>query len=219
MKPFNRGVKLAGETQSIGGNVIKVIEYDVNNDVLKASGTTVPTATSKGFAKGCIFIDTDVATGTSGRYENIGTNLSCNFVNAVTTTMIADGAVTAAKVVASQAVTGTDDGLTTGLITAPTSLKTFVTVTSAGATKAVTLPAASAANIGCEIYLTVAANGYELLTPASGNNTINQVDSDGTNQLDVAANTTLRCTQISATGWLAEQIAATAITVVAPDND
>jgi hypothetical protein len=218
-KTYNRGIKLAGEMQNIGGNVIKVIEYDVDGKVLLASGTTVPTATSAGFAKGCIFLDTDVATGTSGRYENIGTTASCSFVNAVQTTMIADGGITAAKVVASQSVTGTDDGLTTGLITTPTSLKTFVAVTSAGATKAVTLPAASTANIGCEIYLTVTTNGYELLTPASGNNTINQVDSDGTNQLDVAANTTLRCTQISATGWLAEQIAATAITVVAPDND
>lgn len=135
------------------------------------------------------------------------------------TAELANSSISAVKAVATQAVTGTDDGLTTGLITAPTTLKTFVTVTSAGATNAVTLPAASAANLGCEIYLTVGANGYELLTPASGNNTINQVDSDGTNQLDVAANTTLRCTQITATGWLAEQIAATAITVVAPDND
>lgn len=135
------------------------------------------------------------------------------------TAELADGAVTAVKLVGAQAVTGTDDGLTTGLISAPTAFRTFVTVTSAGAAKAVTLPAAATGTIGQEIFLTVAANGYELLTPASGNNTINQVDSDGTNQLDVAANTTLRCTQISATGWLAEQIAATGITVVAPDND
>jgi hypothetical protein len=220
MKVYNRGVKLAGEVQNIGGNVIKVLEYDVNGDVLLASGTTVPTATSKGFAKGCVFIDTDVATGTSGRYDNIGTNLSCSFVNAATSAMIADAAVTYAKLsVGSQAVTGTDDGLTTGLITAPTSFKTFVAVTSAGATKAVTLPSATAANIGVEIYLTVAANGYELLTPASSNQTINMADSDGTGQVDVAANSVLRCTQVSATGWLAEQIITNGISVVAPDND
>lgn len=136
------------------------------------------------------------------------------------TAELADSGVTAAKVRdTAQSVTATADGLTTGLITAPASLIKFVAVTSASATNAVTLPAASAALIGSVVYLTVGANGYELLTPASGNNTINQVDSDGTNQLDVAANTTVRCTCVSATGWIAETIAATTIAITAPDND
>lgn len=138
----------------------------------------------------------------------------------VGTAEIADGAITAAKLRdTAQAVTATADGLTTGLITSPSSYVTFVAVTSSAATNAVTLPAASAALIGTVIYLTVGSNGYELLTPASGNNTINQVDSDGTNQLDVAASTTVRCTCVSATGWIAETIAATSIAVTAPDND
>ena len=81
------------------------------------------------------------------------------------------------------------------------------------------MPAITSAGIGQSIDIFVGANGYELLTPASSNNTINTVDSDGTNQLDVAANTLLRCVQVSATGWIAYQIAATTITVVAPDND
>lgn len=133
---------------------------------------------------------------------------------------LTDSSVSAAKVRdTAQSVTATADGLTTGLITAPASLIKFVAVTSAAATNAVTLPEASAALIGSVIYLTVGANGYELLTPASSNNTINQVDSDGTNQLDVAANTTVRCTCVSATGWIAETIAATTIAVTAPDND
>lgn len=136
------------------------------------------------------------------------------------TTELADASITAAKARGTaQSVTATADGLTTGLITSPTALMTFVAVTSAAATNAVTLPAASSALIGSVIYLTVGANGYELLTPASGNNTINQVDSDGTNQLDVAANTTVRCTCVSATGWIAETIAATSIAITAPDND
>lgn len=139
--------------------------------------------------------------------------------SAVTTAKIADGAITPAKVRGTEARTATADGLTTGAITAPTSLITFVAVTSAGATNAITLPAISAGTIGQVIYLTVGANGYELLTPATSGNTINQVDSDGTNQLDVAADTTVRCTQISATAWLAETIAAATIAVTAPDND
>lgn len=139
---------------------------------------------------------------------------------AVGTTELADSAVTAAKARGTaQAVTATADGLTTGLITAPDGLVTFVAVTSAAATNAVTLPAAGASLIGAVLYLTVGANGYELLTPATGGNTINQVDSDGTNQLDVAANTTVRATCVSATGWIAETIAATTIAVTAPDND
>lgn len=134
----------------------------------------------------------------------------------VTTAKIADSAVTYAKRSSAVAVTGTDDGLTTGLITAGS---TFVTVTSAGATKAVTLPAAAAGTVGQTIDIYVGANGYELLTPATGGDTINTVDSDGTNQLDVAASTLLRCVQVTATGWMAYQVAATTITVVAPDND
>lgn len=121
--------------------------------------------------------------------------------------------------VESTTATATADGLTTGSITSLTGLKKFVAVTSSSATNAITLPGISVSTIGQEIFLTVGANGYELLTPSGTNATINQVDSDGTNQLDVAANTTVRCTQISGTAWLAEQIAATAITVVAPDND
>lgn len=135
------------------------------------------------------------------------------------TAEIANGAITPAKIVDSQSVTSTADGTGTGAISAPTAFRKFVTVTSASATNQVSLPSATSATIGQEVFLTVASNGYELITPASSNATINQVDGDGTNQLDVAANTTLRCTQISASAWLAEQIAATAITVVAPDND
>jgi len=132
------------------------------------------------------------------------------------TTELADGAVTYAKRSSVAAVTATDDGLTTGLVPAGT---TFATITSEGATKAVTLPAISAATIGQTLDLYVGANGYELLTPASSNNTISTVDSDGSNQLDVAANSLLRLVQVSATGWYAYQVTATTITVVAPDND
>lgn len=181
------------------------------------AGMTLPT-TADIYAAGCLCIN--IADGTT--YKNNGTSASPSWQNVdeIGTTEIADGAVTAAKIRdTAEARTATADGLTTGLITSPTSAIKFVAVTSAAATNAITLPAASAALIGSIIYLTVGANGYELLTPASGNNTINQVDSDGTNQLDVAANTTVRCTCVSATGWIAETIAATTIAITAPDND
>lgn len=129
------------------------------------------------------------------------------------------GSVNVAALCETASATATADGLTTGTITALSGLKKFVTVTSANATDAITLPGANAGTIGQEIFLTVGANGYELLTTAGSNQTINQVDADGTNQLDVAANTTVRCTCISATAWLAETIAATSIAITAPDND
>lgn len=111
------------------------------------------------------------------------------------------------------AVTTTADGLTTGLIAAGV---TAVIITSGAATNAATLPgiAANGLPIGYTIRLRVGANGLELLTPASSNETINGVDSDGTNQLDVAANSMLTAVVESATGWMVGQASA-----VAPDND
>lgn len=195
---------------------------------VRVTGVGAPPTTASVFAPGCQYTDI----GAYDMYINEGTTASPSWnsiadigagdigTGAVTTAKIADGAVTAAKMRdTAEARTATADGLTTGLITSPTSAIKFVAVTSGSATDAITLPAASAALIGTVIYLTVGANGYELLTPASGNNTINQVDSDGTNQLDVAANTTVRCTCVSATGWIAETIAATTIAITAPDND
>lgn len=207
--------------ESITGTSLLGVRKDTNGLWLiieaPTAGMTLDTTAGR-YAPGCLAIN--VASGI--HYKNNGTTASPSWqdVDSIGTSEIADSAVTAAKIRdTAEAVTGTDDGLTTGLITSPTSAIKFVAVTSAGATKAVTLPAASAALIGSIIYLTVGANGYELLTPASGNNTINQVDSDGTNQLDVAANTTVRCTCVSATGWIAETIAATSIAITAPDND
>lgn len=182
-----------------------------------SSGASIATTAST-FAPGCRVLD--LASGVM--YYNAGTSASpsWNSEDSISTSEITDGAVTAAKIRdTAQSVTSTADGLTTGLITSPASAILFVAVTSASATNAITLPAASSALIGTIIYLTVGANGYELITPASSNNTINQVDSDGTNQLDVAANTTVRATCVSATGWICETIAASTIAITAPDND
>jgi len=116
-------------------------------------------------------------------------------------------------------VTAAANGVYTGAVAQDVTLLKIVTVTSSAATNYVTLPKAKAGLEGRVIMLTVVANGYELVTPSASGDTINQVDGDGTNQIDVAANTTVRCTQISATGWLAETIAATTIAVTAPDDD
>jgi hypothetical protein len=146
---------------------------------------------------------------------NILTNIQAP-AGSIGTAEIADGAVTYAKRAVIGAATATADGLTTGLILPG---ETFVTVTSDSATKFITLPAIDDSTIGQTIDLYVGATGYELVTPATSNNTINTVDSDQTNQLDVAANSLVHLIQVSATGWFAYNHAATTITVVAPDND
>lgn len=177
------------------------------------SSGNLDTTASK-FAVGCILTDT-----TNGKsYSNVGTvaSPSWNSVSEITTPEIADGAVTYVKRAVIGAATATADGLTTGLILPG---ETFVTVTSDSATKFITLPAIDASTIGQTIDLYVGATGYELVTPASSNNTINTVDADQTNQLDVAANSLVHLIQVSATGWFAYNHAATTITVVAPDND
>lgn len=112
------------------------------------------------------------------------------------------------------AVTATANGLTTGLIANGVRR---TTITSANATDAVTLPgiAANSLPIGYTIVGRVTANGCEMLTPATTNETINAVDSDGTNQLDIAANTGFIASVISTTGWDVLPFA----TTVAPDND
>lgn len=73
-------IKLLGKTVvDAGGVTIKALTYDEDNYILAATGTTVPTDGTAGYAKGCLFIDTDVGAGTSGIYENVGTNTACNF--------------------------------------------------------------------------------------------------------------------------------------------
>jgi hypothetical protein len=58
---------------------ITVLERDYQGKISRATGTDVPVDETAGYAKGCVFIDTNVAAGTSGRYTNVGTTASCNF--------------------------------------------------------------------------------------------------------------------------------------------
>ena len=75
MKVFNRPVKLSGHSRKINSITIKALEYDHEGNILRASGTTVPTGA--GYAKGCLFIQT--TNDCKGLYENEGTPLAANF--------------------------------------------------------------------------------------------------------------------------------------------
>jgi hypothetical protein len=116
-----------------------------------------------------------------------------------------------------RAVTATADGLTTGLLTDE---DTFVEVTSANADHIVTLPAATAANRGKEILIwVVPSTNCELRTPATTNQTINNVDSDGSAEALLTHTRLYKATQHLATGWVLEALTALGAvsTAIVPD--
>lgn len=72
-------VQFDGISETVNSVNITVLMADPSGDILFAIGTTVPTDTSSGYAKGCIFIDTNVAGGTGAFYLNKGTTTSSQF--------------------------------------------------------------------------------------------------------------------------------------------
>lgn len=93
MKIFNREIKLSGTKKG----TLRVLARDFQNKVLICSGTAVPTGA--GYAKGCLFMKTDAASGTKGLYENQGDTATASFnvIGDVTAAEIGAGAVTLAK--------------------------------------------------------------------------------------------------------------------------
>lgn len=72
-------IQTTGSVETIGAELITVNLVDGNGDILHCTGLTVPTDGGTGYAKGCLFIDTNVSTGTTGLNCNKGTNTSCAF--------------------------------------------------------------------------------------------------------------------------------------------
>lgn len=84
-KVFNRNVGVpavatTGHERVINSQTIYVEKYDNNNDVVEARGTVSITAAGSGYAKGCLYRKTDIATGLPALYINNGTRTSCDFV-------------------------------------------------------------------------------------------------------------------------------------------
>jgi hypothetical protein len=76
LTPF---VQPTGNSETPDTTAVTVIEKDGSGNVLRATGTTVPTNTEAGFSKGSIFIKTDAGAGVEGIYRNVGTTASCTF--------------------------------------------------------------------------------------------------------------------------------------------
>jgi hypothetical protein len=70
-------LKLTGESDTVGNTAVTVLLRDSEGHVILCSGTSVPTGAD--YAKGCLFIKTDVTTGSSGLYDNQGTKAAASF--------------------------------------------------------------------------------------------------------------------------------------------
>lgn len=92
-------LQLFGKSEKVGSETVVVYLRDEDGKILLASGTTVPTATTAGYAKSALFIKSDAVGGTKGLYENQGTTSSCDFnvIGDITSAEIADGAITTPK--------------------------------------------------------------------------------------------------------------------------
>jgi len=69
-----------GAVETINSQSITVLEKDSSRNILRASGTVTITDAWSGYAKGCIYIETDVATWSSATFENVWSTTSCQFV-------------------------------------------------------------------------------------------------------------------------------------------
>lgn len=72
-------VQGAGATETINSQSVTVYLADKNGDILLCTGTVTITDGSTGYAKGGIYLKTDVSTGTGGTYLNKGTNTASAF--------------------------------------------------------------------------------------------------------------------------------------------
>lgn len=116
-----------------------------------------------------------------------------------------------------RSITATADGLTTGLIR---DTDEFVEVTSGNANHIVVLPLATAATRNREIAIWVLpGTNCELQTPATTNQTINGVDSDGTNEALLTHTQFYVARQHLANGWLLQAFTALGVvaTAIVPD--
>lgn len=68
-----------GRVETINAQAITILEKDWDGNVLRCKGTVTVTDAGAWYAKGCLYIDTDVAAWTSGLYVNVWTTASCNF--------------------------------------------------------------------------------------------------------------------------------------------
>lgn len=204
MKVFNRAIKLGGNNRTIDGKVVRVLEYDHEGNVLRASGATVPTGA--GYAKGCLFLETD-ATANILLYVNEGSKTSANF-NAAPSGEVVTLTPTAA------------DTAGVNMIPAGVSMVS-VGANVNGVNDWITLPSLASVPNGFTVTVVSNAAGHEVRTPATSGAEINSEDCDGTKEYAIAAGGQIhRFTKIDNTiGWMGQGFTAigAVVTAVVPD--
>lgn len=75
---LRNGLQIDGRDETISSKAITVYLQDADGKILMAGGADVPTDATAGYAKGCIFIQTDGGVATTF-YVNEGSNTSCDF--------------------------------------------------------------------------------------------------------------------------------------------
>jgi hypothetical protein len=203
-KVFNRPIKLAGHVKTIDAVSVRVLEYDLDGNVSRASGTTVPTGA--GYAKGCLFTKTD-ASANILLYVNEGSTTSANF-----------NAVPSGEVVS---LTPDDaDGAGVNMIPAGVSMVS-VGANVNGVDDWITLPSLASVPNGFTVTVVSNAAGHEVRTPASSDEEINSENSDGTKEYAIAAGGEIhRFTKIDNTiGWMGQGFTAigAVVTAVVPN--
>jgi hypothetical protein len=191
---------LEGDRAVLNGEIIGgVRRYILNgsNKTMLGSGLTVPTDATAGYAKGALFIDTNVATGISGLYINNGTVDSCAFKIVGNNAMRVDS-------VTAVATTGTTSVYTT----VPTS--GVVTAIQFASTQGIATSSTNYANFKIT-NLGQTGSGNNILTNPStavtktttlGTNTVFTVPLSGTSsELVVVKGDRLKC-DVGATGTL-----------------
>ena len=78
-KLFNAKLPCITVDGTVVASGVTALLKDGQGKVLLATGTSVPANGTTKYAKGCLFIDTDVATGTTGLYCNKGTSAAAEF--------------------------------------------------------------------------------------------------------------------------------------------
>jgi hypothetical protein len=155
------GEDFGNEAAGTTGDILVYLRDHADN-ILLASGIDVPINTSSGYAKGCIFLDRNVATGLTGLYENIGTITSCvfNAIGAITADEIAlaYGSVlvgdASGDAVALDGSTTTQILIGNGTTMTSVALSQDVTLTNAGVATIATinnLATAAEVNAACDI--------------------------------------------------------------------
>ena len=209
-------VAISGDATLAASGALTVTDLtlgsDAAGDMFYKTSATVTARLAKGTAAQMLLMNTGA---TAPEWASMSGDATVAAGGAVT---IGSDKITPAKLKLSEALTATADGTGTGAMSGNTS---HAVVTSSGATQQVSLPASSAALVGKQFTIWVATNGFELITPAASDATINDVDSDGSNQADIGADTLSRVTLVDTGKWVLENLSKLGAlnTAIIPDND